>query len=173
MKRAPLLHQRRRLVAAAALSPLGLLGCASSRRTPPNDGSPRPANLWNGRLALKVDGDSPQSWSASFELQGSPEQGSLDLFSPLGSTVAHLEWAPGQALWQARGETRRYASLEQLAADATGTPVPITALFHWLQGQQPNLPGWQADLSQLDNGRLTARRDHPQPALELRIVLDR
>lgn len=164
---------RRRLVFAGALSPLGLLGCASSRRAPPDDGSPRPAHLWSRRLALKMDGDTPQSWSASFELLGTPEQGSLDLFSPLGSTVAHLEWTPDQALWQARGETRRYATLAQLAADATGTPVPITALFHWLQGQQPNLPGWQADLSQLDNGRLTARRDQPQPALELRIVLDR
>ncbi|MBV5292837.1 MAG: outer membrane lipoprotein LolB [Curvibacter lanceolatus] len=164
---------RRRLVFAGVLSPLGLLGCASGRRASPDDGSPRPAHLWSGRLALKVDGDAPQSWSASFELLGTPEQGSLDLFSPLGSTVAHLEWTPDQALWQARGETRRYTTLAQLAADATGTPVPIAALFHWLQGQQPNLPGWQADLSQLDNGRLTARRDQPQPALELRIVLDR
>lgn len=167
------LRLRRCLVFAGVLSPLGLLGCASGRRTSPDDGSPRPAYLWSGRLALKVDGDAPQSWSASFELLGTPEQGSLDLFSPLGSTVAHLEWTPDQALWQARGETRRYATLAQLAADATGTPVPITALFHWLQGQQPNLPGWQADLSQLDNGRLTARRDQPQPTLELRIVLDR
>ena len=164
---------RRRLVFAGVLSPLGLLGCASGRRAWPDDGSPRPAHLWSGRLALKADGDAPQSWTASFELLGTPEQGSLDLFSPLGSTVAHLEWTPDQALWQARGETRRYATLAQLAADATGTPVPIAALFHWLQGQQPELPGWQADLSQLDNGRLTARRDQPQPALELRIVLDR
>lgn len=166
-------HLRRQLVMAGAMSALGLLGCASGRRILPDDGTPRPAHFWSGRLALKVEGDAPQSWSASFELLGTPEQGSLDLFSPLGSTVAHLEWSADQALWQARGETRRYTTLDQLAADATGTPVPIAALFHWLQGQQPTLPGWQADLSQLDNGRLTARREQPQPSLELRIVLER
>lgn len=168
-----LLRQRRGLVAAVMLSPLWLLGCANARRTPSDNGATRPVDLWSGRLALKVEGDAPQSWSASFELQGSPDRGSLELFSPLGSTVAHLEWTADRALWQARGETRQYASLDALAADATGTPVPITALFHWLQGQQPDLPGWQADLSQLDHGRLSARRYHPQPTLDLRIVLDR
>jgi len=35
------------------------------------------------------------------------------------------------------------------------------------------VPGWEVDLSALPQGRLTARRNTPEPEAVLRIVLDR
>jgi len=56
---------------------------------------------------------------------------------------------------------------------ATGTPIPMPALFDWLRGQNAVIDGWQADLSMLAQGRLTAQRLHPAPAVQLRVVLNR
>jgi len=38
---------------------------------------------------------------------------------------------------------------------------------------QTGAAGWSADLSQLESGRLTARRTQPLPAAELRLILER
>ena len=97
----------------------------------------------------------------------------LGAVSPLGNTLALLQWQPGRAeLHDSRG-VRPYASLDELAASVTGTPIPLAALFDWLHGQPREAAGWSADLSRLDAGRLTARRHQPLPSAELRLVLDR
>ncbi len=51
---------------------------------------------WSGRIALQVDGQEAQSFSASFELQGTPSQGKLELLSPLGTQLARLQWDQNQ-----------------------------------------------------------------------------
>lgn len=129
---------------------------------------------WNGRLALKVHSTPPQAFSADFELGGGPQQGLLVFFSPLGTTAARLQWAPGIASLLADGETRQFDSLGALAQQATGAELPVEALFDWLQGQATEVPGWAVDLSALAQGRLLAIRAVGElPRVELRIVLDR
>jgi outer membrane lipoprotein LolB len=120
-----------------------------------------------------VDSEPPQSYSAGFTLAGTAQTGQLSLSSPLGSTLAVMQWQPGQALLRQGEQTRRYASLDELAAAVTGTPLPLAALFDWLHGTPQTAEGWQADLSRLPEGRLTARRLLPPPAAELRLVLER
>lgn len=150
-------------VLAAALL---VAGCAAPQRPPAAAGE----QLWNGRLALTVEGQADRSFSAGFELRGAPQAGELTLFNPLGGTVAVLSWAPGSATLRANGETRQFASVEALAQEATGAPLPIASLFDWLAGRATPVPGWQADVSQVAEGRLRARRTDPPPPADLRVV---
>lgn len=115
----------------------------------------------------------PASFSASFLLSGTAQAGELTLISPLGNTLAALRWQPGEAVLHQGEQTRRYESLDTLVAEATGTPLPVRALFGWLRGEPQSVPGWDADLSRLADGRLSARRLIPPPAAELRVVLER
>ena len=139
---------------------------------------PRPAggaaDHWSGRLAVQVEEDAntpPQSFSAGFELKGSPDAGELTLFNPLGTTLARLEWLPGRALLHSGQERRESTSLQALVLELTGSDLPIAALFGWLKGEAVQAAGWEADLGALDNGRLTATRHTPAPRTTLRIAL--
>lgn len=135
----------------------------------PNDA---PNSTWSGRLALQVEGDARQSFSAGFELRGRPEAGELLLSTPLGGTAAAISWTPTGATLRANGQVQQFGSLDALVAQATGSPIPIAALFDWLAGIETPVPGWKADLSQLPQGRIQARRLEPPPPAELRVVLD-
>ncbi|HET8747612.1 MAG TPA: outer membrane lipoprotein LolB [Ramlibacter sp.] len=145
-----------------------LAACATPPRTPVAPGT----QVWTGRLALTVEGQREQSFSAGFELTGAPQQGELKLSNPLGGTVAVLAWAPGSAVLRSGGKTQQFDSLEALAQEATGAPIPIAALFDWLAGKATPVAGWQADVSQVAEGRLRARRVDPPPAADLRLAFD-
>ena len=73
--------------ALALLTTLFIAGCA--HRTGANAAFPAEAQ-WNGRLALKVQTEPPQAFSADFELGGNPQSGLLMFFTPLGTTAARL-----------------------------------------------------------------------------------
>jgi outer membrane lipoprotein LolB len=148
---------------------LALAGCAVPPRTPAAPG----VQVWTGRLALNVEGQASQSFSAGFELKGAPENGELSLFNPLGGTIALLSWTPGTATLRANGSTRQFPSLEALAQEATGAPLPVAALFDWLGGKATAISGWEADVSQVAEGRLRARRTEPPPPADLRVLFDR
>ena len=147
---------------------LALAGCA----TPPRTAAPGEQS-WTGRMALTVQGRAGDSFSAGFELRGAPQAGELRLFNPLGGTIAVLSWSPGKATLQANGRTREFPSVEALAQEATGAPLPLASLFDWLEGKATPVPGWAPDLSQLDAGRLRAHRSDPPPPADLRLVLER
>ena len=153
----------------AALCAGFLAGCAVPPRTPAAPG----VQVWTGRLALTVEGQSSQSFSAGFELKGAPETGELSLFNPLGGTIAVLAWTPGTATLRANGNTRQFPSLEDLAQEATGAPLPVAALFDWLAGKATPIAGWQADVTQVAEGRLRARRSEPPPPADLRVLFER
>ena len=146
-----------------------LAGCAIPPRTP----TPAGVQAWNGRLALTVDGQASQSFSAGFELKGAPEAGELTLTNPLGGTVAVLAWAPGNATLRTGGKVREFPSVEALAQEATGAPIPLAALFDWLSGKPTPVAGWEADVTQVAEGRLRARRNAPPPAADLRVLFER
>ena len=156
--------------ATFALATILVAGCASPART--RAVSDRENEVWSGRLALSVESEPPQAFSAAFALSGSAQAGELSLTSPLGQTLAVMQWRPGEALLRRGEEARRYDSLDALAQEATGTPLPVRALFGWLRGEPQAVPGWSADLSALGAGRLAARRLMPLPTAELRVVLD-
>lgn len=160
-----------RVIGGALLfSVIFMAGCASPARTAGPFDSENPS--WRGRLALRIDSEQPQSFSAGFELTGTARTGALVLTSPLGNTLAALNWTPDSAVMRANGELRRFDSLDALLQTATGAAIPIATLFAWLQGDNASAPGWLADLTQLDAGRLVARRTEPAPPVELRLVLE-
>ena len=148
------------------LCALWLAGCAQ-----PMPSAPVEENSWNGRIALQIDGQASQSFSAMFELRGTAQAGGLVLLSPFGNRIAQLDWKDGHAQLVSGQDTRTSDSLDTLLQDVTGTRIPVTALFSWLKGTQASATGWQADLTGIANGRLTARRDDPQPTATLRIAL--
>ncbi len=90
----------------------------------------------------------------------------------MGTTAARLQWAPGVAVLVADGETRSFDSLNALALQATGTELPVEALFDWLRGRAADAPGWVADLTSINQGRVYAVREAGAlPRVELRLVL--
>ena len=157
---------RHRWMGWLVLCALWLAGCAQ-----PMPSAPVEENSWNGRIALQIDGQASQSFSAMFELRGTAQAGGLVLFSPFGNRIAQLDWKDGHAQLVSGQDTRTSDSLDTLLQDVTGTRIPVTALFSWLKGTQASAAGWQADLTGIADGRLTARRDDPQPTATLRIAL--
>ena len=140
---------------------------------PPRSQPADTSAFWSGRLALQLQSTPPQNWSASFELQGSAEQGQMVLLSPIGTTLARLEWTPEGARLVQGTHQLESSSLQKLGAHLTGTELPITALFEWLAGKAAEAPGWQVDLSAHAQGRIAAERRLPAPGALLRIALDR
>lgn len=153
---------------------LSVVGCASPMRG--TEAKPGTTASWNGRLSVRVDAPDKapgsQAFSSIFELHGDPAQGELRFYTPLGSTAATIDWSPQQARLQSGNETRIFNNITELIESLLGTPVPVTALFAWLAGQQLSLDGWQVDQSQFDNGKITARRVSPAPEAEIRVVLE-
>ncbi|HEX5737772.1 MAG TPA: lipoprotein insertase outer membrane protein LolB [Hydrogenophaga sp.] len=128
-------------------------------------------SAWSGRLALTVHTEPVQSVAAGFDLRGSPDAGTLLLTSPLGNTVASVEWSETDAEWRQGDRVIKKRNLEELTTELGGTALPVAALFAWLNGTALEIDGWQADLSRHMNGRITARRNHPLPSAELRLIL--
>jgi outer membrane lipoprotein LolB len=156
---------------SAALVLVLLVGCA----TPPKPTGPVDAvnGPWSGRLALQVEDKPSDSFSAGFELKGNAQAGELTLYSPIGGVLALLAWQPGSATLRAGGQTREFPSVDSLVAHVTGEAIPVAALFDWLRGRDTRVPGWRADLTQLSQGRLAAKRLEPRPEADLRLVLER
>ncbi len=157
---------RHRWMGWLVLCALWLAGCAQ-----PMSSAPAEENSWTGRIALQIDEQASQSFSAMFELRGTAQAGGLVLLSPFGNRIAQLDWKDGHAQLVSGQDSRTSDSLDTLLQDVTGTRIPVTALFSWLKGTQASATGWQADLTGIADGRLTARRDDPQPTATLRIAL--
>lgn len=147
---------------------LWLTGCAQPLQKTSSE-----EDAWNGRIALQVEGEASQSFSAMFELRGNAQSGGLALTSPLGNRLAQLDWKDGYAQLVSAQDTRTSDSLDALLQAVTGTRIPVGALFDWLKGNQATVPGWSADLSALEQGRLIAHREVPAPRATLRIALTR
>ncbi len=160
--------ERSALRAACAFGlALTLVACASPAQRTSSPGELR----WAGRLALTVQNDPPTSLSAGFDLSGSPAAGELVLSSPLGNQLALVRWSASGAELNQGATTSRHTSLDLLTAELTGETLPVAAVFDWLQGKATSANGWNADLSRLSEGRVTARRLQPLPVAELRLIV--
>lgn len=159
------------LVFATLFTVFFLAGCAQMPKATAQDGLKN--DFWTGRISLQVQSEPAQSFSASFELKGRAERGELTLISPLGNVLGVLRWSPGEAVLDSGGgKVQRFASVDELMAQATGAAVPIDALFAWLRGDNAAASGWSADLSRQKEGRISAKRSQPAPQADLRVVLD-
>ena len=160
-------QQRRRYLVTGAASLLGLslFGCTSPTFVVKPEQS-----YWSGRLALQIEEESAQSFSALFELEGSEDQGELILLSPLGNTLGKLKWSSEGATLQTGQQQQTSHSLDALLTQITGEAIPIKAIFDWLRGIETNAAGWVVDLSALSQGRITAQRSDPKPKAILRIA---
>ena len=156
-----------------SLSVAILLVAACARPSGLNQTNGIETRAWNGRISLQVADEPPQSFSGSFALNGEPTRGDMTLFSPLGTVVGILRWSPGRAeLDSGSGKVRHFGSVDELTRSATGSVIPLDALFAWLQGTPANVGGWTADLSRHADGRIIAKRLQPAPQAELRVVLE-
>jgi len=158
------------LVVALLLWLLG--GCASR----PPTSTAEPIQVWSGRLSLQVEATpatASQRFTAGFELRGGPSSGELVLQNPLGLRLALLRWQPGLAELLHGERHESAANLDDLLQALTGTALPIGPMFGWLRGEPTAQDGWQVDLSQHAQGRLTALRLDPAPQATLRLVIDR
>ena len=167
------LHRSAPLLTVCCAAALLVTGCATPPAVEPAaaaaDAMP---DRWSGRLSLQVESDPPQGFHAGFELRGDARAGGIELYSPLGSTLASASWNGENALLQRGDELHAYPDLEALSAALTGTALPVAELFEWLRGRAAQAPGWEVELD-LGNGRLRARRTWPAPSATLRLVLDR
>ena len=168
-------HKRglyRRAILLLALNAMFFIaGCATNTR--PAGTATADIQHWEGRLSLKIQSTPVESFSSGFELQGTEQAGTMALATPLGTTLGRMRWGPAGAELDNSGEVRKFESFSALAATVTGTDLPLSALFQWLSGTKSEAPGWQVDLSQFDQGRITARRITPLPEVDLRIILAR
>ncbi len=152
------------------------LGCCAIALLAAGCATAPPASLpaaahWSGRLSLQVESEPPQGFHAGFELHGNAQAGGIELFSPLGSTLASARWDAGSALLQRGDQLQAYPDLASLSAALTGTALPVAELFEWLQGRAVPAPGWELQLEP-EQGRLRARRAEPAPAATLRLLID-
>jgi outer membrane lipoprotein LolB len=164
---------------ALATGALLISGCAT-RPAQPAD--------FRGRLALRIEGDAERSFSADFELQGSPDSGRLVLSTALGLRLAEARWSRLEAVLDTgNGSPQSFTDLEAMTREIFGETVPVSALFDWLRGRPwPKAPsralpapetgfsqiGWSVLLERFADGQLVARRDRLSPPLSLRIRLD-
>lgn len=163
--------------ALAVVAGLAAGGCA----TPP----PAADADFAGRLWLQVaahDGRAARSLGADFELRGSAREGSLALFTPLGTTLAQARWRPGEAELSSGDGVDRFADLDDLAQRMLGEALPLVALFDWLRARPwPAAPsvatargfeqlGWQVDVARHGEGWVVVERPRP-PAVTLRVRL--
>lgn len=131
---------------------------------------------WSGRISLRSTSHpltAAQQFSASFSLKGSATAGELTLGTPLGTTLAKAQWRPGHAQLTQGGKTRVYADIDELTGALTGEPLPLAALFSWLNGEPHSVNGWVPDLSMWGKGRLSAKRQLTSGEADMRVVLDR
>lgn len=161
----------RRCVLASPLLVLLGAGCAH-----PTSATKRPVDAHtmsaSGKMSVRVASEPAQQLSAAFEFDGSMARGELRFFSPFATRLATLRWTADSAQWDAAGEQRNFASLEEASAQALGVALPLAAMLSWLARQDQAAQGWETDFTNIGSGRIRAQRTQPLPAVDLRIILD-
>lgn len=179
-------HPRAYLLAIAVL----LSGCAHTVGGPggasalPTAGTAAPAlsqarytGPWEGRMSLKLSafGKEPtKGVQVAFSLDGTPEKGSLELSTPLGTQMASVRWHERMAVLRTSDGEQPFDSLDELTRHVLGEALPIPALMAWLEGgparqepwqgrpdgnrQQFTQAGWEVDLRERDSGYIGAQR---------------
>lgn len=163
-----------------------LAACQQLPRLPPSLAPTTADQHRSGRLAVRVQGNTARSFTADFELDGSPSAGQLSLSTPLGTRMAEAQWQPGRAWLSSNDGVREFSDLDGLAQEALGERVPLAALFDWLAGKPSPVAasatlappaegfsqlGWEVRLEGWRDGLVVATRLTP-PTVTVRAKLD-
>lgn len=148
---------------------LAAAGCSS---TAPGVRGGQGSEAWSGRFHLKTQAERPHSVTAIFTLEGSAKHGQLMLWSPIGTALAQATWGDDYARLVVSDQTTHFANMDELTTTLMGSAIPVWALFDWLQGRPTAVDGWEVGLERLTAGRIEARRHHPLPVTEVRILID-
>ncbi len=142
MSRSRLLMQ----AGAACLATL-LAGCAtvSQEGVPASATAPAYQNSIeiDGRISVQYQQDErPQSLHGSFFWKQTAQELNLEMFSPLGQTVATISVKPGIATLVQSGRAPQVATdVDALAAQSLGWPLPVSGMRQWLQGSGTDANG--------------------------------
>lgn len=156
------------------------LGAGPLPEAPPADAassapsSPSPAIDLQGQIGVKLQafGDLPaKGISLGFFFHGRPDEGRLDLMTPLGSQLAQAGWTPAGAWLRRAGsdappETsfgadlapspERFDSIDALSERVLGEAIPLQTLVHWMQGHaDPARPSIAGPADNLEAGTFT------------------
>lgn len=116
---------------APLLTTLTLLtACATPPRVPAD-------RAYSGRFAVTTaSAEQRESVSGRFGLEIRGQQQSLELSSPLGTTVARIEIEPGAArATGAQMQEVRGADADALTEKLLGWPLPVSGLADWIEGR--------------------------------------
>jgi len=168
----PFAMKRRRLASALALVATFLIaGCA--HRTGANGAFPAEAQ-WNGRLALKVQTEPPQAFSADLRARRQSAERSAGVLHPghYRRRACSGHWAlPRSWLTVRPANSTPWPPWRQ---QATGAELPVRALFDWLNGQATEVPRLDSGPQSAGARPLASRAaEGVLPAVDLRIVLQR
>lgn len=185
---------RRRFLLCATFALATLGGCASVAPLPAGMRSYTDEVTLSGRLSLRYPvQDKTQSVQGKFLWQQKRDHTDIELYSPLGQTIARIAIMPGVATLEQSGGVRHVAaSPDALTEEALGWPLPVDGMRYWLQGfvrdtdgrMQVAMPetderfdsdGWQLSYpSWQANGPVAVpkRVDAVRGDIALRIVID-
>jgi outer membrane lipoprotein LolB len=91
-----------------------------------------------GRLAVNTNG---KGYSGSMAWQHQTNTDTIDVFTPLGSKIAHIEKTDAQVtLTNAKGEQINAQDAESLTEKALGWRLPLKGLSDWALGRPTQAP---------------------------------
>ena len=113
-----------------------LTGCATHVPLPSGIRVYRDNLTLAGRLSVNYfQNGQPQSLQGKFQWAQRPDRTEIELYSPLGQTIARITIGPERAwLQRSGGEVREAASVDALTEETLGWSLPVDGLRFWLQG---------------------------------------
>lgn len=105
-------------------------GCATEPVAPPE-------RSYTGRFsALATQGERRETVAGRFALEVRGERRTIDLSTPLGTTVARIEVGPEGARASGPGmQDARGSDADQLAEQLLGWRLPVTGIADWIEGR--------------------------------------
>ena len=118
------------------LALLALAGCTTVAPLPGGPRNYRDELTLAGRMSVRyTEAGRPQSVQGKFLWTQYRDATDIELYSPLGQTIARIAITSGRArLEQSNGQVREAASADALTEQALGWSLPVTGLRYWLQG---------------------------------------
>lgn len=110
-------------------------GCASVAPPPAGERAYQDTVTLGGRLSVRYPQDGkPQSVQGKFLWAQRQDATLIELYSPLGQTLARIAIEPGRATLEAGRGGKVAATADALTAETLGWPLPVDGLRYWLQG---------------------------------------
>lgn len=154
----------------ASIIVLWLAACATPSQMP-DSGRPDGVFERTGRFSVNSEeaNGHPEAVQGGFSWSDTPQQLTLSLSNPMGTTLARVRvYGDYAVLEHSNGSHETASSADSLVLQALGVPVPVANLRYWMQGQtgsdpvsnmqlgdnsypaQFNQNGWRVSLSRYD-----------------------